>query len=75
MEKTLYGLKQSPKAWFDRFTKAIRKMGCCQSRGDHTLFRKHCTNVKVTAYLVQVDDIIVTGDETTMTKGTTCKGI
>ena len=23
------GLKQSPKAWFDRFIKSVKKHGCC----------------------------------------------
>ncbi|RVW98977.1 Retrovirus-related Pol polyprotein from transposon TNT 1-94 [Vitis vinifera] len=27
LQKSLYGLKQSPRAWFDRFTKAVLKLG------------------------------------------------
>ena len=27
LEKALYELKQSPRAWFDSFTKVMRKMG------------------------------------------------
>ena len=43
LRKTLYGLKQSPKAWFDRFTIVIKTMGYKQSQGDHTLFINHST--------------------------------
>ena len=27
LQKSLYGLKESPRAWFDRFTKAVLKLG------------------------------------------------
>ena len=38
-------------------------MGYSQSRGDHTLFFKHSCGGRVTALLVYVDDIIVTGND------------
>ena len=41
LKKVLYGLKQSPRAWFDRFSRAMKAMGYRQNRGDHTLFIKH----------------------------------
>lgn len=36
--KSLYGLKQSPRAWFDHFSKAIRGAGYLQGKADHTMF-------------------------------------
>jgi len=63
LKKALYGLKQSPRAWFGRFTKVMIKLGYRQSQGDHTLFIRHSKTGKVTALLVYVDDIIVTGDD------------
>lgn len=39
-KKSLYGLKQSPIAWFERFTKSFRRYGFTQSQRDHTLFFK-----------------------------------
>lgn len=61
LEKALYGLKQSLNTWFDRFTKAMKKIGFWQSRRDHTLSNKHSTEGKITALLVQIDDIMATG--------------
>ena len=31
LEKSMYGLKQSPRAWFDRFSQAMVKYGFRQS--------------------------------------------
>ncbi|RVW47659.1 Retrovirus-related Pol polyprotein from transposon TNT 1-94 [Vitis vinifera] len=33
LKKSLYGLNQSPRAWFDRFTKAVKRCGYQQSQG------------------------------------------
>ncbi|RVW22233.1 Retrovirus-related Pol polyprotein from transposon TNT 1-94 [Vitis vinifera] len=41
LKKSLYGLKQSPRAWFGRFTKSMRAFGYRQSNSDHTLFLKN----------------------------------
>ncbi|KAJ9703116.1 hypothetical protein PVL29_004756 [Vitis rotundifolia] len=62
LERALYGLKQSPQAWFGQFSSVMRKYGYCQSNSDHTLFLKHRQS-KVTALIVYVDDMIITGDD------------
>ena len=59
LKKSLYGLKQSPRAWFGRFTKSMRTFGYTQSNSDHTLFLKR-RNGKLTALIVYVDDMVVT---------------
>ena len=41
LNKSLYSLKQSPPAWFDQFSKVIKKFGYIQRQADHTLFVKH----------------------------------
>ena len=62
LKKSLYGLKQSPRAWFGRFTKSMRAFGYCQINSDHTLFlKKH--HGKITTLIVYVDDIVVTGND------------
>ncbi|WKA00376.1 hypothetical protein VitviT2T_018734 [Vitis vinifera] len=40
LKKSLYGLKQSSRAWFGRFTKSMRAFSYRQSNSDHTLFLK-----------------------------------
>lgn len=62
LKKALYGLKQSPRAWFGRFTKCMKSFGYTQSNTDHTLFLKH-RNGKVTALIIYVDDMVLTGDD------------
>ncbi len=62
LQRALYGLKQSPRAWFGRFSLAMKKYGFKQSDSDHTLFLKRQQG-KVTALIVYVDDMIITGDD------------
>ena len=40
LRKSLYGLKQSPRAWFDRFTSTIRRYGYKQAHTDHMFFQR-----------------------------------
>jgi hypothetical protein len=61
LKKLLYGLKQSPRAWFDRFRRAICSMGYKQCNEDHTVFYQHFGR-RITILAVYVDDIIITGD-------------
>jgi hypothetical protein len=62
LKKSLYGLKQSPRAWFDKFRRAVCDMGYRQCNGDHTVFYRHFKG-KITILAVYVDDIIITGDD------------
>ena len=62
LKKSLYGLKQSPRAWFGRFTLAMKKYGFKQSNSDHTLFLKRKGNF-VTCLIIYVDDMIITGND------------
>ncbi|CAL8999957.1 unnamed protein product [Prunus brigantina] len=62
LRKSLYGLKQSPRAWFGKFAASMKKFGYVQSNSDHTLFLKRHKG-KLTALIIYVDDMIVTGDD------------
>ncbi|RVW53051.1 Retrovirus-related Pol polyprotein from transposon RE1 [Vitis vinifera] len=62
LQRALYGLKQSPRAWFGRFSLAMKKYGFQQSNADHTLFLKKQQG-KVTALIVYVDDMVIRGDD------------
>jgi hypothetical protein len=59
LKKSLYGLKQSPRAWLDRFRRVVCEMGYGQCNGDHTVFYRH-SNQKITILAVYMDDIIIT---------------
>ena len=61
--KSLYGLKQSPRAWFERFGEVVKNLGFKQSQGDHTLFVKHSNEGKRAVLIVYNDDIILTRDD------------
>ncbi|CAL2226490.1 unnamed protein product [Prunus armeniaca] len=62
LRKILYRLKQSPRAWFGRFTMAMKNNGFKQCNLDHTLFLKHRKG-KITSLIIYVDDIIITGND------------
>ena len=62
LKKSLYGLKQLPRAWFDRFRRAVCGMSYTQCNGDHTIFYKH-RGTFITIMAVYVDDIVITGDD------------
>ena len=63
LQRSLYGLKQSPRAWFDRFSSVVQKFGLHQSRCDHSVFYQR-TDDGVILLVVYVDDIVITGDNT-----------
>ena len=62
LKKSLYGLKQSPRAWFDRFRRAVCDMGYSQCNGDHMVFYRH-QGSHIAILAVYVDDIVITGDD------------
>ncbi|KAK5825993.1 hypothetical protein PVK06_020890 [Gossypium arboreum] len=63
LKKSLYGLKQSPQAWFERFTQVVKKQGYSQGQADHTMFYRHSQKGRIVVIIVYVDDIILTGDD------------
>jgi len=38
LRKSLYSLKQSPKAWFGKFNSVVQQFGMTHSEADHSLF-------------------------------------
>ncbi|KAG8491054.1 hypothetical protein CXB51_014208 [Gossypium anomalum] len=63
LKKSLYRLKQSPRTWFNRFAKAMTSRNHIQRQADHTMFYKHSEKGKCCILIVYVDDIILTGDD------------
>lgn len=62
LRKTIYGLRQSPRTWFEKFTKVLKRDKYIQSQADDTLFIKHFDHGKVAMLIVYVDDIVLTGN-------------
>lgn len=63
LHKSLYGLKQALRAWFDRFTSQLLHLGFKASMADSSLFVFH-PHQAIIYLLVHVDDIIITGNST-----------
>jgi hypothetical protein len=59
LNKAVYGLKQSPRAWNKRLTDYLRSIGLKQSTADPCLFV--CLQ-PVTYVIVWVDDLLITGE-------------
>ncbi|XP_057434172.1 uncharacterized protein LOC130726869 isoform X2 [Lotus japonicus] len=62
LKKSLYGLKQSPRSWFGRFSDVVMEFGLRRSESDHTVFFKQ-TNKGCILLVVYVDDIVITGSD------------
>ncbi|KAJ4816146.1 hypothetical protein LUZ62_028712 [Rhynchospora pubera] len=60
LSKSLYGLKQSPRAWFHKLSTTLVNLGFHESHYDPSLFISH-KNGHITIILIYVDDILVTG--------------
>ncbi|CAM8937083.1 unnamed protein product [Rhodiola kirilowii] len=62
LRKSLYGLKQSPRAWFGKFSQVIEKFGMNKCKCDHSVFYKHSPS-GIILLVVYVDDIVITGSD------------
>ena len=60
LHKSLYGLKQSPRAWYARLHAALLAWHLTQSAADPNLYFAHIGEDTI-ALLVYVDDILITG--------------
>ncbi|GJV02811.1 retrovirus-related pol polyprotein from transposon TNT 1-94 [Tanacetum coccineum] len=63
LKKSLYGLKQAPRQWFAKLSSALLSFGYQQSKADYSLFTKKNAE-GFTAILVYVNDLIITGNDT-----------
>jgi len=61
--KTLYGLKQGAKNWYDSLYKALTELGFRRTETDHGVFYKETGN-SIVILAVHVDDCMVTGSST-----------
>jgi len=62
LRKSLYGLTQSPRAWFRKFSNVVQQFGMTRSETDHSVFYRH-SSVGCIYVVVYVDDIVLTGSD------------
>ena len=62
LQKSLYGLKQSPRARFGKFSQGIKEFGMWKSKSNHFVFYKN-SDSGIILLVVYVDDIIITGSD------------
>ena len=62
LHKAIYGLKQSPNAWFGKFSEVVLKFGLQRCHSDHSMF-SHTSDRGKILLIVYVDDIIITRDD------------
>ncbi|KAJ0533037.1 putative RNA-directed DNA polymerase [Helianthus annuus] len=61
LRKSLYGLKQASRNWYQKFTSALLGLGFSTSMADHSLFLYNNKDIFV-AILIYVDDVIMVGN-------------
>ena len=59
LRKSLYDLKQSPRAWFGKSSQAVEEFGMQTSKSDHSVFSKN-SSLGIILLVVYVDNIVIT---------------
>jgi Reverse transcriptase (RNA-dependent DNA polymerase)/Integrase core domain/gag-polypeptide of LTR copia-type/GAG-pre-integrase domain len=62
LKKAIYGLKQSPRAWYGKLSSTLGKIGFKRSEADSSMFTK-TSNQGIVVILIYVDDLIITGSD------------
>ncbi|RVW81887.1 Retrovirus-related Pol polyprotein from transposon RE2 [Vitis vinifera] len=63
LRRSLYGLKQSPRVWFGRFSSVVQEFGMLRSTVDHSIFYHHNSLRQCIYLVVYVDDIVISGSD------------
>jgi hypothetical protein len=61
--KSLYGLRQSPRTWYERIDSNLTKFGMTCSNYDSNIYHLH-KNGNIIILMIYVDDIFITGSST-----------
>ncbi|RDX91387.1 Copia protein, partial [Mucuna pruriens] len=64
LHRSLYGLKQSPRAWFGKFSQ-VQNFGMTRIKADHFVFYCHFFFAKCVYLVVYVDDIVTIRNDDT----------
>jgi hypothetical protein len=68
LSKSLYGLRQAPRAWYQRFVAHLRSLGFIVTSSDTSLFVLR-RGADTAWLLLYVDDIVLTASSTTFLQG------
>lgn len=61
--RSLYGLKQSQRAWFGIFSHIVQTFGLKRSEADHSIFYCHSSFCKCVYLIMYVDYMVITGND------------
>ncbi|RVW90513.1 Retrovirus-related Pol polyprotein from transposon TNT 1-94 [Vitis vinifera] len=65
LRRSLYGLKQASRAWFEKFRTTLLQFSFRQSKYDTSLFLRK-SDMGIVVLLVYVDDIVITGSDSAL---------
>jgi hypothetical protein len=71
LDKTLYGLKQTPRAWYARLSEKLQSLSFSPSKADISLFSYSKGSVTI-FLLVYIDDIIVASSSSSVVTALLC---
>lgn len=60
LQKSIHGLKQSPRAWYQEVDSLLQSIGCIKSSLDSNLYLSYA-NDQLVLILLFVDDLLITG--------------
>ena len=60
LRRSLYSLKQFPRAWFDRFSSVVQEFGMTRSTSNHSVFYHHTSSRLCIYLIVYVGNIVIT---------------
>jgi len=62
LRKFLYGLKQSLRVWFGKFSNVVQQFGMTRNEADHSVFYRH-SSAGCIYIVVYIDEIVLTGSD------------
>lgn len=62
LQKSLYGLRQASRKWYNKFIEALVAIGFKHSKADHSHFVFKTSSIYI-ATLIYVDDVIILGND------------